>query len=117
VARKDVPGLLAAAVSMLDYVEAMRRMIGNTKIIVPGVRALIFNDQGELLLQKQALFGSWSLPHGCVDVGESVLDALKREVKEETGLSMLEAEPFGVYTDPKYSVTSMRRRPSPLPSW
>jgi ADP-ribose pyrophosphatase YjhB (NUDIX family) len=90
---------------MLDYIKAMRRMIGNTKIIVPGVRALIFNDQGELLLQKQALFGSWSLPHGCVDLGESVLDALKREVKEETGLSILEAEPFGVYTDPKYSVT------------
>jgi len=80
-------------------------MIGNTKIIVPGVRALIFNDRGELLLQKQALFGSWALPHGCVDVGESVLDALRREVKEETGLSIIEAEAFGIYSDPGYSVT------------
>ncbi len=90
---------------MLDYIKTLRAMIGNTKIILPGVRALIFNGQGELLLQKQTLFGSWALPHGCVDVGESALDALKREVREETGLSVIVADPFGLYSDPRYSVT------------
>ena len=90
---------------MLDYIKTLRAMIGNTKIIIPGVRALIFNPQGELLLEKQAHFGSWALPHGCIDVGESAFDALKREVQEETGLTILEARPFGLYTDPKYSVT------------
>jgi ADP-ribose pyrophosphatase YjhB (NUDIX family) len=89
---------------VLDYIKTLRTMIGNTKIILPGVRALICNDQGELLLEKQTLFGSWALPHGCVDVGESALDALKREVKEETGLWVVHAEPFGLYSDPKYSV-------------
>jgi 8-oxo-dGTP pyrophosphatase MutT (NUDIX family) len=90
---------------VLDYIRALRAMIGHTKVIIPGVRALIFNPDGEVLLEKQALFGSWALPHGCVDVGESVFDALKREVREETGLSILGAKPFGIYTDPKYSVT------------
>jgi 8-oxo-dGTP pyrophosphatase MutT (NUDIX family) len=90
---------------VLDYIRTLRAMIGNTKVIIPGVRALIFNDRGELLLEKQRLFASWSLPHGCIDVGESAFDALKRETKEETGLTILEARPFGLYTDPKYSVT------------
>jgi ADP-ribose pyrophosphatase YjhB (NUDIX family) len=90
---------------MLDYIKTLRSMIGNTKIVVPGVRALMFDTHGGLLLQKQTLFDSWSLPHGCVDVGESVFDALRREVKEETGLSVLDAQLFGIYSDPKYSVT------------
>ena len=90
---------------MLDYIKTLREMIGTTKIIVPGVRALMFNDGGEFLLEKQRLFGSWALPHGCVDVGESALEALRREVKEETGLDVIRAEAFGMYTAPKYSVT------------
>ena len=90
---------------MLDYVAFLRKRIGTTKIIVPGVRALIFDDLHRLLLEKQAHFGSWALPHGCVDIGESAYDAVRREVLEETGVSIREAELFGIYTDPKYSVT------------
>jgi ADP-ribose pyrophosphatase YjhB (NUDIX family) len=90
---------------MLDYIRMLREKIGNTKIIVPGVRALIFNERKELLLEKQRHFGSWSLPHGCIDVGESAYDAVKREIQEETGLIILHANPFGLYTDPKYSIT------------
>jgi len=90
---------------MLDYIKDLRRRIGPAKIIVPGVRALLFDTHGAVLLEKQAHFGSWALPHGCVDLGESAADALKREVYEETGLSVIRAEPFGLYSDPKYSVT------------
>lgn len=90
---------------MRDYIRHLRSLIGNTRIIVPGVRALIFRSDGALLLERQRHFGSWALPHGCVDLGESAYDALRREVREETGVSVLEAEPFGLYTDPRYSVT------------
>jgi len=90
---------------MRDYIQMLRGKIGNAKIIVPGVRALILNTAGELLLEKQRLFGSWALPHGCVDLGESALDAVAREVKEETGLQVIHAEVFGLYTHPRYSIT------------
>jgi 8-oxo-dGTP diphosphatase len=89
---------------LLDYIKFLRRHIGNAKIIVPGVRALILDGRGSLLLEKQTHFGSWALPHGCIDLGESAVDALRREVKEETGLVVLEAVPFGIYTDPRFSV-------------
>ena len=90
---------------MLDYIADLRRMIGNTKVIVPGIRALIFDDRGRLLLERQRAFGSWALPHGCMDLGESIHAAMCREVEEETGVRVLEAELFGIYSDPKYSVT------------
>jgi 8-oxo-dGTP pyrophosphatase MutT (NUDIX family) len=90
---------------MLDYVKMLRARIGNAKILIPGVRALLFDPAGRVLLEKQAHFGSWALPHGCVDLGESAYEALVREVGEETGLSVLEADPFGLYSDPRYSVT------------
>jgi len=90
---------------MLDYIRMLRSRIGNEKILVPGARALIFNRDEHLLLEKQSHFGSWALPHGCVDLGESALEALIREVREETGLAVIEAEPFGLYSHPRYSVT------------
>jgi len=90
--------------TMLDYIKTLRARIGHMKILVPGVRALMFDARGFLLMERQANFGSWALPHGCIDVGESARQALIREVKEETGLTILRERPFGLYTDPKYSV-------------
>jgi 8-oxo-dGTP pyrophosphatase MutT (NUDIX family) len=90
---------------MSDYIRRLRERIGNMKIVMPGVRGLLFNDRGELLLQKRGDFLNWGLPAGVVDLGDSAVDALKHEVKEETGLTVIRAEPFGLYSDPKYSVT------------
>jgi 8-oxo-dGTP pyrophosphatase MutT (NUDIX family) len=90
---------------MADYIKALRARIGHMKVVIPGVRALVVNERGELLLQKRGDFLSWGLPAGVVDVGDSALDTLRREVAEETGLTVVRAEPFGIYTHPKYSVT------------
>lgn len=90
---------------MLDYIARLRSRIGNEKILVPGVRALVVDRDGGLLLERQPAFGSWALPHGCVDLGESALEAVRRETLEETGIRIGEAELFGIYTDPRYSVT------------
>ena len=89
---------------MLDYIRSLRAKIGNMKILVPGVRTLIFDAEGRLLLERQKLFDSWALPHGCVDVGESALEAALRETEEEVGVRIMRADLFGVYTDPKYSI-------------
>ena len=43
---------------------------------------------------KEPLKGWWSLPGGAVEVGESLDTAVRREVREETGL---EIEPLGVF--------------------
>lgn len=87
------------------YLERLRRQVGHQKLLSPGVRAIIRNEAGEVLLQQHRTLGRWSLPGGAMELDESVLDALRREVWEETGLRVLEATPFGVYSDPRYSIT------------
>ena len=87
------------------YIEELRRHIGHRKLLVPGVRAVILNAEGELLLQQRGDFKTWGLPAGAMELDESVLDALRREVREETGLRVVRATPFGIYSNPAASVT------------
>lgn len=54
-----------------------------------GVKALIFNAEGEVLLLERnhpikKIY--WDIPGGRLQKGESLMDTLVREVKEETGL-------------------------------
>jgi ADP-ribose pyrophosphatase YjhB (NUDIX family) len=60
------------------------------------VGALIF-DGGRILMAqrgKEPLKGWWSLPGGALETGELLADAVRREVREETGL---EIEPVHVF--------------------
>jgi ADP-ribose pyrophosphatase YjhB (NUDIX family) len=61
-----------------------------------GVGALIFHRGRILMAQrgKEPLKGWWSLPGGALEVGESLDFAVRREVREETGL---EIEPLAVF--------------------
>lgn len=52
-------------------------------IFRPSVYAVIIND-GKILLSKQ--WDGYDFPGGGIEKGETIADALKREVKEETGL-------------------------------
>ncbi len=55
------------------------------------VTALIFNEKGELLFTRRGIepaFGMLDLPGGFVDPGESIENAIVREVKEELDLEV-----------------------------
>lgn len=51
------------------------------------VGALVRNEKGEILLIRHHRRG-WEIPQGRVEEGESLLDALRREVREETGVEI-----------------------------
>jgi 8-oxo-dGTP pyrophosphatase MutT (NUDIX family) len=70
---------------------------------MPGVRAVIRDETGAVLLQLRGDFKIWGLPAGGMELGESVQDAVRREVFEETGLTIVTARPFGIYTDPRFA--------------
>jgi len=57
---------------------------------VVGVGAVVVRDGKALIIKRghEPRKGEWSLPGGRVELGESLVEALKREIKEETGLDV-----------------------------
>jgi mutator protein MutT len=55
-----------------------------------GVGAIILRDNDVLLIQRgtEPSAGKWSVPGGLVELGESLQEAIMREVREEVGLEV-----------------------------
>jgi 8-oxo-dGTP diphosphatase len=64
-----------------------------------GVGAIIIDQERVLLVRrgKEPLAGSWSIPGGLLDIGETLSQAVVREAFEETGLTVEAGELLGVY--------------------
>jgi 8-oxo-dGTP diphosphatase len=66
----------------------MQREFPDTPLV--GVGAVVV-DEGRVLLVRRGtepLRGEWSLPGGLLEVGESLIAGVVREVREETGLTV-----------------------------
>lgn len=66
-----------------------------------GVFALIFDDEGRILLGRRRDVDWWNLPGGGMEAGETVDEALRREAREETGLEVEVGQLVGVYSKPQ----------------
>ncbi len=65
-----------------------------------GVFAVILED-GKVLLGRRRDIDWWNLPGGGMEPGETVDEALRREVREETGLEVGIERLVGVYSKPQ----------------
>ena len=66
----------------------MKREYPESPIV--GVGGVIFDGASVLLAKRgqEPAKGTWSLPGGAVELGEKVIDALKREIREEIGIEI-----------------------------
>ena len=68
----------------------------------PTACAVVTDERGRALLARRAgepFRGYWDLPGGFVDEGEHPLDALRRELLEETGLQVEPEQFLGIWID------------------
>ena len=70
--------------------------------LVPAASAIVLDDDGRILLHRRQDNEMWALPGGKMELGESLADCARREVKEETGFDVDIVGLVGTYTDPKH---------------
>jgi ADP-ribose pyrophosphatase YjhB (NUDIX family) len=87
-----------------DYLHAIRALIGHDMILFPSTACVVVQGN-QVLLQHRADNHMWGLPGGIMDIGETVVESVQREVEEETGLSIIDPVLFGVYSGPRYEGT------------
>ena len=85
---------------MNSYVKTMRSMIGTKPLLICGASVIVIRD-GHILLQKRKDNGCWGYHGGCLELGERLEDAAKRELYEETGLKVNSMNLYGVFSGPE----------------
>ena len=72
----------------MSYIMDLRKYVGHNPILICACGCLIFNDKGQVLLQRRSDDELWGNPGGSMELGETIYDTLKREIKEEVGIDL-----------------------------
>ncbi|MBP3708133.1 MAG: NUDIX domain-containing protein [Clostridia bacterium] len=80
----------------MGYISEMRKYIGHSPIMVTAAMCIIYDKEKGILFEKRSDNGMWCVPGGAIELGESLEQALAREVKEETSLDISNPKLFDV---------------------
>lgn len=69
-----------------EFVLRLRAQVGTELLWLPGVSAVVVDDDGRVLLARRADNGRWAVISGILEPGEQPAVAVVREVLEETGV-------------------------------
>ncbi len=69
-----------------DFIRSLRTSIAHELLWLPGVSAVVFDDEGRVLLNRRSDTLKWSLIGGIPEPGEQPAACAVREVEEETGV-------------------------------
>lgn len=87
---------------MAEYVRELRELVGHRPLLLVAAGVIVPDRAGRILLQRRSDDGLWGIPGGAMDLGESLEQTARRELREETGLVAGELELLDVYSGPEF---------------
>jgi ADP-ribose pyrophosphatase YjhB (NUDIX family) len=85
----------------MSYISGLRKKIGHQTLIMPCACVFIVDPEGRILCQHRTDDGNWDYLGGSVEIDESLEEACRREMKEESGLEAEELVFFKTYSGRK----------------
>jgi 8-oxo-dGTP pyrophosphatase MutT (NUDIX family) len=70
------------------FILDLRAKLGHDPLHLPGVTAVVLDDDSRVLLVQRSDTGRWTLVTGCLDPGEQPAVGAVREVEEETAVQV-----------------------------
>lgn len=97
--------LIASLSVMADYVSELRKLVGTRPLILVSAGVIVEDVPGQVLLQRRTDDGRWGIPGGAMELGETLEETARRELREETGLEAGPLELIDVYSGPEFFLT------------
>lgn len=69
-----------------QFILDLRTRIGHDPLWLPGLSAVVFREDGQILLGQRSDTGKWAVISGIPEPGEEPAGAIEREILEETGV-------------------------------
>lgn len=69
----------------MGYISELRKHIGHNPLISAGATVVVIKDK-QILLNLRSDTKTWGIPGGSLEIGETLEETAKRELKEETNL-------------------------------
>lgn len=69
----------------MGYISELRKHIGHNPLICAGATVAVIKDK-QILLNLRSDTKNWGIPGGSLEIGETLEETAKRELKEETNL-------------------------------
>jgi 8-oxo-dGTP pyrophosphatase MutT (NUDIX family) len=86
----------------MSYIRDIRTLVGHRPLVLTSAKVIILNPEGEILMQQNAVTGSWQIPGGYLEPGENLENTARREVNEETNLDLGDLTLWGVFSGPEF---------------